>query len=97
MAVDEPRFLGRAVDYASFPTVDPAECVDEAEQRRQTDDAHVRWRRELQREWGAARLSILDAVEGFKSSGRLDRRLVSDVHLLERGVRRIDHDVGLGQ
>jgi len=52
--------------------------------------------REQRRAWGTARAAIVSAVEGFKASGRLDRRLASDVRVLERQVGRIDRDVGLG-
>jgi hypothetical protein len=31
-----------------------------------------------------------------KAGGRLDRRLVSDVRVIERQIGRIDRDVGLG-
>ena len=63
------------------------------EQRRQTADAHARWQREL----GEARVAILDSVQRFKATGRLDRKLVGDVRVLGRGVARIDANVGLRQ
>jgi hypothetical protein len=96
-ADDRPRFLGRAgTDYtrAWHRSIDPsAECVDVETQQRLTSEAHRRWRRELQREWGEARSSILDGVERFKSTGRLDRKLANDLRLVERGVAALDRDV----
>jgi uncharacterized protein involved in type VI secretion and phage assembly len=92
-APDEPRYLGRSIGYARFPTVDPVEAVSAHEQEQQTRAARERWRRETQRAWGEARTSILDGVSRFKASGRLDRQLVSDLHLVERGVAAIDRDV----
>ena len=74
--------------------IDKLECVDEAEQRRQTADARRRWREELARDWGSARAEILAATSTFKTR-RLDRRLVSDVRALERQVAWVDRDVGL--
>ena len=41
--------------------------------------------------------AIVIGVEHFKANGRLDRRLRSDVHVLERQVAKLDRDVGLAQ
>jgi hypothetical protein len=97
MSPDVPRYLARVYGYTlnSARAADRLECIDEGEQERQTQAAHAKFRRELQREWGAARGSILAAVQGFKASGHLDRRLSSDVRVLERQLVRIDRDVGL--
>ena len=95
---DEPRYLARVgYTHVRHLAVDQLEAVDEDEQRRQTAAAHRRWREQVQRDWGAARSTILDGVERFKSSGRLNRKLAGDVRVLERQVSRIDRDVGLGQ
>lgn len=72
---------------------DPVECVDKREQQPQAREARERWRAETQRAWGAARSSILDGVASFKANGRLDRKLASDLRLVERGVRALDRDV----
>lgn len=99
MGVDDPRYLARIGGYTAnhVRAIDPIECITEAEQQQQTAQAHRRWTEEQRRAWGTARAAIVAAVEGFKASGRLDRRLASDVHVLERGVQRIDRDVGLGK
>jgi hypothetical protein len=73
----------RSVSHA----IDHVECVDEDEQRRQTAEAHRRWRRELQRDRGTCRVSILAAPEGF-ATNRLDSRLVGDLREIRRQVAR---------
>ena len=95
---DEPRFLARVgYTHVRHLAVDKLECIDENEQQRQTIEAHRRVREQVHHDWAAARSAILDGLSRFKSSGRLDRKLVSDVRALERVVERIDRDVGFGR
>jgi hypothetical protein len=90
---DQPRYLGRSVGYSRFPTIDIVEAVSADAQRRQTRAARERWRRETRRAWGTARESIVDGIQTFRATGRLDRQLASDLHVLERGVAKLDRDV----
>jgi hypothetical protein len=95
---DTPRYLQKAYGYTTSVNraIDTLEAVDADTQQRLTAEAHRRWRRELQRDWGTARVSILTALEGF-ASNRLDTKLVGDLRVIRRQVARVDHDLGLGQ
>jgi uncharacterized protein involved in type VI secretion and phage assembly len=94
---DGPRFLAKAVGYTASSEIamDKLECVDEAQQQRQTADAHRRWKREQQREWGKARLAILAGVERFKVNGHPDSQMLSDLRVVQRVTARIDQRIGL--
>src|SRR5689334_3535188 len=84
---DRPRFLGRRLGYGETVVLaaDELEAVDEGEQRRQTDEAHLRWKREQQRHWGQARGQISKAVNDFDASYG-DRRLSSPLRQVERAA-----------
>jgi hypothetical protein len=94
---DEPRYLGRSLGYSPFPTrVDPIECISESDQAQQTRDAHRRWRAEQARAWGRAHATITNALHEFAASARdTDRRITSDIRVIERTARRIDERVAL--
>jgi hypothetical protein len=93
---DRPRFLARQLGYvnASEIAMDKLECIGEDEQRRQTEDAHRRWRLQQQREWGKARREILAGVEHFRNNGSPDRRTISDLRAVQRVTARIDARLG---
>jgi len=61
--------------------------------RRQTHEAHRPTFAAALHVCVEARSSILDGVEQFKSSSRLDRKLRSDLRLVERAVAALDRDV----
>jgi hypothetical protein len=96
-SADEPRYLARGLGYvdSSARAMDKLECVDELEQSRQTLAAHRRWESEQRRAWGTARRRISIAVETFKRDGHPDPRLLSDVHVIQRQVERVDRRLGL--
>jgi hypothetical protein len=95
---DPVRLLHKSVGYTSNPLdalPREPEAVDELEQARQTLAAHRRWETEQRRAWGTARRRISAAVETFKRDGHPDPRLLSDVHVIQRQVERVDRRLGL--
>jgi hypothetical protein len=93
VGLDDPRYLGAKIGYVTFPTVDPIECITEAEQQRQTAQAHWRWAEEQRRAWGQAHETITGALTQFPLSVRVDRRTSSDLRAIERTAQRIDKRV----
>jgi hypothetical protein len=97
---DRPRLLHRRAELAytdksALALPHEPEAISEDEQRRQSDDARRRWKREQAREWGVARTEILAGVEHFRSNGHPDRRTLSDLHVMQRLTAKIDQRLGL--
>jgi len=102
VAADEYRFLHR--DPSRPPTDDvhlaarhEPEMVDAATEARYAAAARRDADARLRAAWRTAHDGITTAVADFKASGVSDRRVLSDVRVIERGVARIDAEVGLGQ
>jgi hypothetical protein len=91
---DTPRYLGRTGGYAPRPTIDALEAVDEDEQRRQTAQAHLRWKKDLARDWGRCRTEVLNAVQAFTSSPRVNGKMRHHVRQITRTIDRIDSEIG---
>jgi hypothetical protein len=92
--LDQPRYLGRAIGYAQHPTVDPIECVDEAEQRRQTVAARREREQQQRGAWQAGRTLIVDGITVVKAATpAMPRRVVSTMRVVERAVARIDAEL----
>ena len=96
MTADESRYLGRTLGYASYPTVDGLEAVDEREQLRQTRAAHERWRRELQRTWGEAAATINEALDAFAAPAEVhhDHHVMSGVRAVRRSAQALGRRLG---
>jgi hypothetical protein len=97
--LDEPRYLGQKLGYThvAHRSIDPsAECVSEAEQRRQTTQAHLRERRDRVDAWRACHSVISDALATFKASCRVPKSAASSLRVVERACARVDRDVASG-
>jgi hypothetical protein len=91
---DSPRWLARgAGGYTAFAgrSIDPgAECVDEDEQRRQTQEAHLRASRRGREEWLRLRRDVDWTLNGMVASGLVRRHDLRPIrHELERLDRRV--------
>jgi hypothetical protein len=91
-ASDRGRYLSRQLGYVNTSAIamDGLECIGPEEQRRQTDDAHRRWKHEQARVWGQAKTEILSGIAGFQANGHPDRRTESDLRAMVRLTSRID-------
>jgi len=90
-SADEPRFLGPQLGYARYPTVDPVECVSEAEQAAQSRAAREAERARARRDWERADGEIQQAVNGSRErTGHVTRGVQPGV----RAVLRASEQVG---
>jgi len=89
-STDEPRFLGSKLGYARYPTVDPVECVAEAEQAAQSRAAREAQRARARDAWRDASAQITDAVATFRQrSGRVPPGVASGTRVVLRAAEMV--------
>jgi hypothetical protein len=92
---ERPRFLhsNPVRNYTDVPALaarGEPEAVSASEQAELTAQAHRRWQREAQREWGRARAQILDATAHVRDAGVGDRQVIGSLRAIERSVAAVD-------
>jgi hypothetical protein len=99
---EQPRFLHRdpARNYTHNPghaAFGEPEPVEDAVLERYARAARRQQEARLRAAWVEAHMGIMGAVESFKTtaSGIADRRVLSDVRVIERGVVRVGKRLGL--
>jgi hypothetical protein len=99
---EQPRYLHRdpARNYThnvGEAAVGEPEPVEDAVLELYARTARARQQERLRAAWMEAHNGIMGAVESFKASasGIADRRVLSDVRLIERGVVRVDRRLGV--
>jgi len=100
VADGEYRFLHR--DATRPPTDNPQlavrhepELVDANTEARYAADARRAAEARLRAAWKDAHDGITGAVRDFRAAGVTDRRVLSDLRAVERGVGRVDQRLGL--
>jgi plasmid stabilization system protein ParE len=71
------------------------EAVDEQTQAHFSHVARRRQEEQLREAWRRAHDGITGSLADFKRNGHPDRRLLSDVRVIERQVGRVDKRLGL--
>lgn len=90
---DGPRFLAPAAGYTTnaAAAIDRLEAVDEAEQARQTSEAHRRADRAITQEWQELRRDLLATAD--RLHGLLGPRSAWAVRDLARVADRLDRQI----
>jgi hypothetical protein len=93
--LDRPRFLGKHLGYVatSAIAIDNLECVDEAEQRRQTQLANRRDRLRLRRDWQETHRKIDPALNEFAAVARTVPKIHRELGHVHRAIRRLDREL----